>query len=224
MDIPNRLNRQFVVGAPNRVWCGDITYVRAQGRWHYLAAVLDLFTRRVVGWAFSTRPDADLVVQALDMANEQRAFTRAAIPLRPGWPVRQSKIPAAAVAIPDRAKHEQAWKLLSVNSPMERPFRSLKTEWVPNVGYMTAPQAHCDISHYPMQRYNWIWPHQFNDGLAPAVAEEKLPATSLFTVATPVALLQTPVSALTQECLPITPQPYAWTASWFAAATRCAYP
>lgn len=63
-----------------------------------------------------------------------------------------------------------------------------------------------------------------HDGLAPAVAEEKLPATSLFTVATPVALLQTPVSALTQECLPITPQPYAWTASWFAAATRCAYP
>ncbi|VVE89275.1 transposase [Pandoraea bronchicola] len=72
VHISNRLNRQFVVGAPDRVWCGDITYVRAQGRWHYLAAVLDLFTRRVVGWAFSTRPDADLLVQALDMANEQR--------------------------------------------------------------------------------------------------------------------------------------------------------
>ena len=72
IDIPNRLNRQFVVDAPNQVWCGDITYVWAEGRWHYLAAVLDLFTRRVVGWAFWTRPDADLVVQALDMAYEQR--------------------------------------------------------------------------------------------------------------------------------------------------------
>ncbi|RSK88491.1 hypothetical protein EJF22_24755, partial [Pandoraea apista] len=72
VDIPNRLNRQFVVEAPNRVWCGDITYVWAQGRRHYLAAVLDRFTRRVVGWAFSERPDADLVVQALDMAYEQR--------------------------------------------------------------------------------------------------------------------------------------------------------
>ncbi|VWD47792.1 IS element protein [Burkholderia contaminans] len=72
IDIPNRLNRQFVVDASNQVWCGDITYVWAQGRWHYLAAVLDLFTRRIVGWAFSTRPDADLVVQALDMAYEQR--------------------------------------------------------------------------------------------------------------------------------------------------------
>jgi putative transposase len=49
IDIPNRLNRQFDVDAPNQVWCGDITYVWAQGRWHYLAAVLDLFTRRIVG-------------------------------------------------------------------------------------------------------------------------------------------------------------------------------
>ncbi len=61
---------------------------------------------------------------------------------------------------------------------MERLFRSLKTEWVPNTGYMTAPQAHRDISHYLMQRYNWIRPHQFNDRLAPAVAEEKLNAVS----------------------------------------------
>ena len=72
IDILNYLNRQFVVDAPNQVWCGDITYVWAQGCWHYLAAVLDLYTRRVVGWAFSTRPDADLVVQALEMAYEQR--------------------------------------------------------------------------------------------------------------------------------------------------------
>ncbi len=64
IDIPNHLNRQFVVDAPNQVWCGDITYIWAEGCWHYLAAVLNLYTRRVVGWAFSTRPDADLVVQA----------------------------------------------------------------------------------------------------------------------------------------------------------------
>ena len=44
VDIPNRLNRQFAVNAPNQVWCGDITYVWAQGRWYYLAAVLDLFS------------------------------------------------------------------------------------------------------------------------------------------------------------------------------------
>lgn len=64
------------------------------------------------------------------------------------------------------------------NSQMERLFRSLKSEWVPNVGYMTAQAAHRDISHYLMHRHNWIRPHQFNDGLAPAVAEEKLKTVS----------------------------------------------
>ena len=60
------------------------------------------------------------------------------------------------------------------NSPMERLFGSFKTEWLPSVGYMSAQEAHRDISHDLMHRYNWIRPHQFNDGLAPAVAEEKL--------------------------------------------------
>ncbi len=67
-DIPNRLNREFAVQRPNQVWCGDIMYIWAQGRWHYLAAVLDLQARRVIGWAFSAKPDAELVIKALDMA------------------------------------------------------------------------------------------------------------------------------------------------------------
>ncbi len=71
-DIPNRLNREFAVQRPNQVWCGDIMYIWAQGRWHYLAAVLDLQARRVIGWAFSAKPDAELVINALDMAYEQR--------------------------------------------------------------------------------------------------------------------------------------------------------
>ncbi|RSK75598.1 IS3 family transposase, partial [Pandoraea apista] len=178
VDIPNRLNRQFVVEAPNRVWCGDITYVWAQGRWHYLAAVLDRFTRRVVGWAFSTRPDADLVVKALDMAYEQR-----------GRPQGLQFHSDQGGQYASRKFRQRLWRYRIEqsmsrrgncwdNSPMERLFRSLKTEWVPNTGYMTAPQAHRDISHYLMQRYNWIRPHQFNDRLAPAVAEEKLNAVS----------------------------------------------
>lgn len=71
-DIPNLLAREFAVPQPNQVWCGDITYVWAGGRWHYLAAVLDLHTRRVVGWSMSDRPDADLAVKALEMAYQQR--------------------------------------------------------------------------------------------------------------------------------------------------------
>lgn len=51
-DIPNILNREFDAPAPNQVWCGDITYIWAQGKRHYLAVVMDLYARRVVGWAF----------------------------------------------------------------------------------------------------------------------------------------------------------------------------
>lgn len=72
LDIPNTLNREFGVPAPNQVWCGDITYIWAQGKWHYLAVVLDLCTRRIVGWALSEKPDAELVIKALDMAYELR--------------------------------------------------------------------------------------------------------------------------------------------------------
>jgi putative transposase len=61
---------------------------------------------------------------------------------------------------------------------MERVFRSLKTEWIPTVGYRTAQEARRDISHFLMHRYNWIRPHQFNGGLAPARAEEKLNVVS----------------------------------------------
>lgn len=48
------------------------------------------------------------------------------------------------------------------NSPMERVLCSLKTEWIPSVGYMSVQQVQRDISHYLMHRYNWIRPHQFN--------------------------------------------------------------
>ena len=64
------------------------------------------------------------------------------------------------------------------DAPIERLFRSLKTEWGPTVGYMTTALAEQDIGRYLMQRYNWTRPHQHN-GFAPlAVAEENLNAVS----------------------------------------------
>jgi putative transposase len=59
------------------------------------------------------------------------------------------------------------------NAPMERLFRSLKTEWIPTVGYMSSALAKQDIGGFLMERYNWWRPHQFNEGPARAVAEEK---------------------------------------------------
>ncbi|EMP6247574.1 IS3 family transposase [Pseudomonas aeruginosa] len=173
-DIPNRLNREFATEHPNQVWCGDITYVWAQGRWHYLAAVLDLHIRRVIGWAFSAKPDAELVIKALDMAYEQR-----------GKPQQVLFHSDQGSQYASRLFRQRLWRYRMQqsmsrrgncwdNSPMERLFRSLKSEWVPSTGYLTAQEAQRDISHYLMHRYNWIRPHQFNDGLPPAVAEEKL--------------------------------------------------
>ncbi|MFT6193229.1 MAG: putative transposase, partial [Cognaticolwellia sp.] len=51
LDIPNHLNRAFAVASPNEVWCGDVTYIWQGNRWCYLAVVMDLFSRKIIGWA-----------------------------------------------------------------------------------------------------------------------------------------------------------------------------
>ncbi len=69
---PNVLDRGFDVAAPNRVWASDITYVRTWEGWLYLAVVIDLFSRRVVGWSMQGHMRTDLVLGALTMAVGQR--------------------------------------------------------------------------------------------------------------------------------------------------------
>jgi transposase InsO family protein len=69
---PNRLDRQFDVAAPNQVWTTDITYVWTLEGWLYVAIVVDLFSRQVVGWAADSHRRASLCVQALQMAFGRR--------------------------------------------------------------------------------------------------------------------------------------------------------
>lgn len=69
---PDLVNRDFTATAPDRLWLADITYIRTWAGWLYLAVVLDVFSRRVVGWAMATHLRAELVVDALDMAIGQR--------------------------------------------------------------------------------------------------------------------------------------------------------
>lgn len=64
----NLLARAFAVGALNRAWCGDITYLWTKEGWLYLAVVIDIGSRRVIGWAFGETLEAELVIRALDMA------------------------------------------------------------------------------------------------------------------------------------------------------------
>ena len=170
-DIPNRLQRKFDVEAPNTVWCGDISYIWAANRWHYVAVVIDLYARRVVGWALSGTPNAELAVKALEMAYEQR-----------GQPQDIMFHSDQGCQYGSRKFRQRLWRYRMVqsmsrrgncwdNAPMERLFRSLKSEWIPTLGYLTKQKALKDISYYLMGYYNWIRPHSFNGGLAPAKAE-----------------------------------------------------
>jgi putative transposase len=70
--IPNRLNQQFAVSAKNRVWAADYTFVPTRTGWLYVAVVLDLYSRRIVGWAMSTRQTLTVVTEAWWMAWHQR--------------------------------------------------------------------------------------------------------------------------------------------------------
>ncbi len=146
-DIPNLLAREFDVPQPNQVWCGDITYVWAGTRWHYLAVVLDLHTRRVVGWAMSDKPDAELAIKALEMAYQQR-----------GCPSGVLFHSDQGSQYGSRAFRQRLWRYCMTqsmsrrgncwdNAPMERLFRSLKSEWLPATGYMSLREATRDISY-----------------------------------------------------------------------------
>ena len=73
---PNLLNRNFTVAAPNRVWAGDMTYIQTEEGWLFLAVVLDLFSRRIVGWSLREDMRSELVVDALRMAWFQRSPDR----------------------------------------------------------------------------------------------------------------------------------------------------
>ena len=69
---PNLLDRQFKVQRPNTVWCADITYLWTCQGWLYLAVVIDLYSRKIVGWAISNHMKSSLVKQALKMAHWHR--------------------------------------------------------------------------------------------------------------------------------------------------------
>jgi putative transposase len=69
---PNRLKRNFTPAAPNQAWSADITYIWTDEGWLYLAVVLDLFNREIVGWSIKPRMTADIVIDALTMARFRR--------------------------------------------------------------------------------------------------------------------------------------------------------
>lgn len=167
---PNKLNREFTVTKANQVWCGDVTYVWTGQCWLYLAVVLDLYKRRVVGWACSRHPDTRLTIQALRMAYESRG--------RPAGVMFHSD---QGCHYTSKAFRQQLWRYQIDqsmsrrgncwdNAPMERFFRSYKSEWMPKNGYARFTDAEQDIAQYTMY-YNHERGHSVNDYLSPAQAE-----------------------------------------------------
>ena len=171
--LPNLLERQFAVPEPDRIWCGDITYLWAGNRWCYLAVVMDLFARRVIGWSLSAHADTALISSALRMAYETRGQPRDVMfhsdqgsqytgqkyqQLLWRYRIKQSV-----------SRRGNCWD----NSPMERFFRSLKTEWVPTDGYTGKDVALHQISSYILNYYNSVRPHHYNGGLTPEESENR---------------------------------------------------
>lgn len=171
VEIPNYLERQFAVTAPNQVWVGDVTYVWAGSRWAYLAVVVDLFARKPVGWAMSFSPDSQLTVKALKMAYESRERpTGVMFHSDQGTHYTSRKYRQALWRYQIKqslSRRGNCWD----NSPMERFFRSLKTEWVPASGYRSLDEAWQSIVGYIIRYYSQIRPHQYNGGLTPNESE-----------------------------------------------------
>lgn len=167
---PNHLAREFNVDKPNQVWCGDVTYIWVGTGWLYLAVVLDLFKRRVVGWACSDSPDSELTAKALEMAYEAR-----------GRPHNVMFHSDQGCHYTSKRFREQLWRFKMRqsmsrrgncwdNSPMERFFRSYKTEWMPATCYRCFHDAEVDIAAY-IKHYNYRRGHSYNNYCPPAIAE-----------------------------------------------------
>lgn len=171
--IPNKLDRQFTVNKPNQVWCGDVTYIWIGNRWAYLAVVLDLFARRPVGWALSLSPDSELTKSALIMAYEARGRPKGVLFHSDQGCHYTSKNYRQVLwryrIEQSMSRRGNCWD----NAPMERFFRSLKTEWIPALGYRNFKEAEASIMHYLLGYYSQTRPHSHNQGLSPVMAEQR---------------------------------------------------
>ena len=151
---PNRLQRDFVAHRPNEKWVSDITYIPTQEGWLYLAVILDLYSRRVVGWAMSERMTEELTLSALRMALQQR---------RPGpGLIHHSDQGGQYTGHAYQAVLKEHGIQASMNgvgswydnAPMESFFGTLKSERVHHILYRTRDEARADLFAYIEGFYN----------------------------------------------------------------------
>ena len=181
----NLLDRNFMPGAPNQVWTADMTYIWTDEGWLYLAIVLDLFNREIVGWSLKPRMTADIVTDALTMA----WFRRKPAPGVLHHSDRGSQYASRAFQqkLADygmtcsMSRKGNCWD----NAPSESWFNSLKNERVHGRRYATRAEATADIFEYIEVFYNrkrrhstlgYRSPNQFMEDWISAQHDEKLVA------------------------------------------------
>ncbi|MTH48118.1 IS3 family transposase, partial [Intestinirhabdus alba] len=158
----------------NQVWCGDISFIRVSGGWCYLALAIDLYSRRIVGHVMSSSLDAELVCRALRNALEIRKRSgRLLFHSDQGGQYRSKKYRRLLWKHGVMQSMSRRGNCLD-NSPMERVFRSLKSEWMPKGGYVDLRQATGDIGMWISRWYNTQRPHGHNGGLSPSEYENPL--------------------------------------------------
>jgi transposase InsO family protein len=171
----NLLWRNFHADKPNQKWTSDITYIWVENRWLYLATVMDLYSRRIVGWSLDTTMTESLVSDALNMAFDRRKST-------PGLLVHSDRgVQYRSQKYIDRLTNKGCQISMSRkgncwdNAPMESFFSRLKVELIYAKNYLSRDEARSGIFTYIEIFYNRKRRHSANDGKSP-VAFEKLAA------------------------------------------------
>ncbi len=169
----NELSRKFTMEKTNQYWCGDVTYIWSGKKWLYLALVIDLYARRIIGWACSTSPDTSLTKKALAIAYEARGCPKG-VTFHSDQGCHYTSMAFQQQLCRFQIKQSMSrrgncWD----NAPMERVFRSFKSEWMPKGYYSSYEEAEADIMQYIVY-YNGERLHSYNDYLTPIVAEQNI--------------------------------------------------
>jgi putative transposase len=170
--IPNVLQRQFTVTRPNKAWVTDITYIRTWEGWLYLAVVMDLFSRKIVGWATNATIHRELVLDAIMMAVRHRRPRRTLIHSDQGtqygcdaW----KRFCKSNHLEPSMSRKGNCWD----NAVAESFFGSLKKERIKKHIYKNRELAVADISDYIESFYNRTRRHSHLSGMSPEQFEAK---------------------------------------------------
>jgi putative transposase len=170
---PNLIARDFTAAAPNRVWLADITYIPTAEGWLYLATVMDLFSRKIIGWAMRDHMQVELTSSALTMAvRQQRPGAGLVHHSDRGVQYASREYRAALAAAGVTASMSRKADCYD-NAPMESFFHTLKTELVHHRDYKTRAEAHRDIFAFIEGFYNRTRLHSAIGYIAPTEMELK---------------------------------------------------